>query len=277
MSMISRMPAPSARAVAYRRMWALFWLDRLRAVFARWEVWLSPLLLLLLPILLFRQGLGSGTPPFGGDVLRLNYPLLAFIQRQLAHGQLPLWNNYTAGGYPLAPFSALIFYPPFWLIRVLSVSDLITLLDITHFAIAGLGAYLLAGVTGASRSGRTVGALGFVLSGCMIGHLYAGHLFELGVVAWMPWVFYALHRLFVSLSLRAALALGLVGGLQVLANGIGFQVFTLYPVAALVAIGLIDQWRHAGRDRLRLPALVLLALPGSAMRSQRLSRVRQTS
>ncbi|MDB5059666.1 MAG: hypothetical protein JWO59_3138, partial [Chloroflexi bacterium] len=220
--------------------------------------WWPPLLLLILPILLFRQGLGTGTPPFGGDVIVLNYPLLMLIKNQLAHGLLPLWNNFAGGGYPLVPFSGLVAYPPLWPLQVLDARDAITVLDMAHFAIAGLGAYVLASVTGASRVGRTVGAMAFMLSGFMIGHLYAGHLLELGVIAWMPWVFFAVHHLLERPGFRAALWLGLAAGLQVLANGLGFLVLTLYPVIALLLIGIIAKVRNHGLPALRLPVFAAL-------------------
>ena len=217
------------------------------------------LLLLALPFCLLRQGLGTGTPPFGGDVVVLTYPLLTLIKHQLGSGLFPLWNTYAGGGYPLVPFSALIFYPPLWGLRALSVDGSITLLDVTHLALAGVGVYALAGVTGAGRRGRLLGALAFMLSGLMVAHLYAGHLFEMGVIAWMPWVFLAAHRLLSRPAPPEALILGLVAGLQILANGIGFLVFTLYPVAALLAIGLGRTTRRSRGDGLRLLALVALA------------------
>jgi hypothetical protein len=102
--------------------------------------------------------------------------------------------------------------------------------------------------------------MAFVLSGFMIGHLFAGHLFELGVVGWMPWVFYAAHRLIARPGLRPALLLGVLLGMQILANGLGFLVFTFYPLAALALIGLAGQARRAGRAALRLVALPLLSL-----------------
>ena len=219
--------------------------------------WWPPALLLLLPMLLFRQGIGGGTPPFGGDVVVLNYPLLTLIQRQLGQGLLPLWNTYAGGGYPLIPFSALAFYPPIWLLHWLSVDDTIGLLTAFDFALGGLGAYRLSGVTGAGRPARVVGATAFLLSGALLGHLYAGHLLELGVIGWMPWVFHAAHRLVERPSLRGAVILGALGGLQILANGIGFLVFTLYPVGALLLIGLLRAARAGGTPG----ALRVLALP----------------
>jgi len=225
----------------------------------RWAAWWPPLLLLILPIILFHQGLGSNTPPFGGDILVLDYPLLALIKHQLSLGLLPLWNNYAGGGYPLVPFSGLLAYPGLWPLQFLSVNDEITLLVIGHFALAGLGAYALAGVTGASRMGRTVGALAFLLSGFLVSHLYAGHLFELGVIAWMPWVYLAAHRLLARPGLRPALLLGVAMGMQLLANGISFLVFTVYPVGVLLLLGLIGAWRRQGRPGLRLLGWYALA------------------
>lgn len=221
--------------------------------------WWQPLLLLLLPVLLFLPALLHGTPPFGGDVVVLNYPLLTLLKQQLEQGQLPLWNTYSGGGYPLAPFSALIFYPPLWGLRFLSVDTAITVLDIVHFALAGLGAYALASITGASRISRLIGALSFLLSGYLVSHLFAGHLFETGVIAWMPWVFFAAHRLIGKPSVHAALLLGLAGALQVLANGLGFLIFTLYPVLIVLAIGLFTRYKLHWLAGVQLLGLLLLS------------------
>jgi Bacterial membrane protein YfhO len=221
--------------------------------------WWPPLLLLILPALLFHQGLGTGTPPFGGDIVSLNYPLLVFLKRQLAHGLLPLWNNVAGGGYPLVPFSGLVAYPPLWPLHWMDARDAITVLDMAHLAIAGIGAYMLAGVTGASRIGRLVGALAFMLSGFMVGHLYAGHLLEMGVIAWMPWVYFAAHRLLERPDARAALWLGLFAGLQLLANGLGFLVFTIYPVGVLLIIGTIARFRVDARAVRRLLASIAVS------------------
>ncbi|MGH2410247.1 MAG: hypothetical protein ACRDGS_07770, partial [Chloroflexota bacterium] len=146
-----------------------------------------------------------------------------------------------------------------WPLHFLSVNDEITFLVIAHFALAGMGAYALAGVTGASRMGRTVGALAFLLSGFLVSHLYAGHLFELGVIAWMPWVYLAAHRLLARPGLRPALLLGAAMGMQLLANGISFLVFTVYPVGVLLLLGLIGAWRRQGRPGLRLLGWYVLA------------------
>jgi len=232
---------------------------RFRPTSRRLAAWWPPLLLLLLPLFLFHQGLGSPTPPFGGDILVLDYPLLELIKHQLDQGLLPLWNNYAGGGYPLVPFSALLAYPALWPLHWLSVNDEITLLVIAHFALAGLGAYALAAVTGASRMGRTVGALAFLLSGFLVSHLYAGHLFELGVIAWMPWVYLAAHRLLERPGVRPALLLGAAMGMQLLANGISFLVFTVYPVGVLLLLGLIGAYRRQGRPAFRLLGWYILA------------------
>ncbi len=223
------------------------------------RTWWPPLLLLLLPILLFRQGLGTGTPPFGGDVLVLNYPLLALVKRQLLHGLLPLWNTWAGGGYPLVPFSGLIAYPLIWPLAFLDVRDAITVMDMAHMAIAGIGVYLLCGITEAGRVGRAIGALAFALSGFMIAHVYAGHLLEMGVIAWMPWVFFTAHRLIDRPAWPRALALGAALGMQVLANGLGFLVFTAYPVGILLAIGAGTAIRRRGRAASRLVALIALS------------------
>jgi hypothetical protein len=232
--------------------------DRLRAWRAL-DGWWQPVLLLVLPFLLFLPGFRSGQPPFGGDVAVLDYPLLVLIKHELEQGQLPLWNNYAGGGYPLAPFSALIFYPPLWTLRFLSVDAALTVLDVVHFALAGLGAYALSSVTGGSRTARLIGALSFLLSGFLISHLFAGHLFELGVVAWMPWLFLAAHRLLERPTVRAALLLGMVGGLQILANGLSFLVFPLYPVLLVLVIGLLRHVRLHWTAGLRYSLLLLLS------------------
>lgn len=196
-------------------------------------------------LIFFSPFLLTGRVPFGGDVVMLNYPLLSMLHSTLAAGALPLWNPFSGGGAPLTPFSALVAYPPAWLTAVLPATPAIGWTYILDFGVAGVSMALLTRRLGAGTVGSLVGALCFTFSGYMIAHLYAGHFLEIGVIAWMPGLFYCAHSLLDTGRWRYAIAGGVCLGLQVLANGVEFLPFTLYPLLFVLAWRAVAAYRRA--------------------------------
>lgn len=198
----------------------------------------------------------TGQPPFGGDLVMLNYPLLTMLHQTLAAGAVPLWNPFSGGGSPLAPFSALVAYPPSWLLAALPASAAIGWTYCFDFLLAGTSMILLTRRLGAGPVGSLVGALCFTFSGFIIAHMSAGHFLEIGVIAWLPALFYTTQRALVTGRHGAVLLAGTCLGLHILANGIELLPFTLYPLAlALIwhAAGVLR--RHDGAPRQALARL----------------------
>jgi len=238
---------------------------------------LPPLLVVLLPLLFFAPYLGGGSIPFGDDMLLLNYPLLSLLSGALHAGHpFVLWNPYSGGGYPLAPFSALVFYPLTWLLSVLPVSAAIGWTYALDCAIGGLGAYALAARLGVTPAARLVPAVAYPFSGFILAHLFAGHFFEVGLMCWFPLALAALHGALepasngiepLGTALRRGVLCGGPLGMLVLANGVSWLVFVGYPLI-LVAVVLLARAARAGwRDGMGARALAraLLALAAAGV------------
>jgi hypothetical protein len=182
----------------------------------------------------FLKELPGGLPPYGGDVLVHVYPLLSLLAHGLHAGRPVLWNFYAAGGYPLAPYSALALYPPVAVaLLMLPVTGAIAALYAFYLAVLGIGTYLLAAELGLSRPARLLASVTLASSGFVAAHTYAGHLFELGAVCPLPLAFLLLRRAIRYRSYTDALWCGAVVGMMVLAAGVQFLPFALAPLPAL--------------------------------------------
>jgi len=206
---------------------------------------------LLLPLLFFAPYLGGHIVPFGVDIVLLNYPLLTLVAHALRAGYPVLWNPFSGGGYPLAPFGALLFYPSTWLLALLPVAAAMDWTYALDLVIGGLGAYALAARLGIRPAARLVPAIAYPFSGFILAHVLAGHFLEVGLMSWFPVALAALHWALDASSGRTALRRGVLCGgafgMLVLANGVSWLIFVGYPLI-LVALALsLVAIRAAGR------------------------------
>ena len=221
---------------------------------SRGRLWdgLSLLALAALP-LLFLRIVPGGLPPYGGDILVHVYPLLSVLAHALHAGRPALWNPYAAGGYPLAPYSALALYPPAVLaLLALPVGSAIAALYATYDALLGIGMYALAGELGLTRPARLLAAVTMACSGFVAAHTYAGHLFELGAICLMPVAFFLLRRAIRRHQPALAIWCGAAVGLMVLAAGVQFLPFALAPLPALALWHTCTRLRQAAFDRRKI-------------------------
>jgi hypothetical protein len=124
-----------------------------------------------------------------GDQIRLFIPWTDLVWTQVHHGQLPLWNPYSALGAPLA-FN--------WQSAPMSLPVLVGYLLPLHLAytaqfavtvvVGGTGVYVLGKVLGLSPLGCTMAATVFELSGTFIGWLGWP---SASVMSWAGWIFAA--------------------------------------------------------------------------------------
>jgi len=208
---------------------------------------------ILLPLIFFAPYLSGHVVPFGVDIVLLNYPLLSLVAHALRAGYPVLWNPYSGGGYPLAPFSALPFYPPTWLLALLPVTTAMSWTYALDLAIGGLGAYMLAGRLGVRPAARLVPAVAYPFSGFILAHILAGHFLEIGLMSWFPVALAALHWALDAPSRRTALRRGILCGgplgMLVLSNGVSWLIFAGYPlavVALVLSLRAVGAARHRG-------------------------------
>jgi hypothetical protein len=205
--------------------------------------------------LFFRRNFG------GRDLLGYGLPIESVIHDSYAHGRLPIWNPWIAGGRPLLanPNSGAL-YPVRPLLALVPFPLAFRIFPLLHWALAGIGMIALLGVLGVSKSGSWIGAVTYVFSGVVVSEAFYNNNHP-GVML-VPWILWACARPFGSAA-RKALALSLLFGLDFLAG----DVFTIG-----VALGACVLWilaETAGRERWRLAATlgvslalaVLLTLP----------------
>jgi hypothetical protein len=165
----------------------------------------------------FAEALTSPRVFYQRDILGYWYPHMAVFRRAVTEGAWPLWNPWVGFGSPLlADATFQLAYPPTWLALVLEPGVQFKALTIGHCLLAALGACALArrfglGWTAAGTAGAAYALSGPLLSAASLFHHFAG-------AAWLPWLLFALEGLVRRPGLAAALPLGLVAGVQLLAG-----------------------------------------------------------
>jgi len=157
---------------------------------------------------------------FYRDVYNYTYPSARYIHDLCRQGALPYWNPYLNYGQPLLANPNLLFFYPSTLAIVLLPIDLAYKLHyLAHFALAGIGTYLVARRWGQSRAAAFLAASVFTFSGPMLslGNLYN----HVACAAWIPWALLATER---------ALATPPATGRRILPYGAGLRPWLLLTV-----------------------------------------------
>jgi hypothetical protein len=165
---------------------------------------------------------------FFRDIYNYTYPSTRFIQEMCRHGALPYWNPYMNYGQPLLENPNLLFFYPYTIFIILLPIDLAYPLHyVIHFALAGIGTFLLARRWGQSRQAAYFAGFVFAFSGPLLslGNLYN----HAACAAWMPWALLATDRAVQGRTVRPWILLTLVFSLQLLAA----EPFTLIATFGL--------------------------------------------
>ncbi len=204
------------------------------------------------------------SPLLRGEVLFWGLPSMQFVPWQqlvggaIRAGQLPTWNPYSGAGAPLlANYQSAIFYPPNWLHVLLPAHLAIGIIGIAHLLWAAWGMWQLMGELGVPTFGRSVSALAYPFSGYIIARF--GTLPMVDVAAWLPWTFWAVHRLMMRRTRRDAAVLALIVSMQLLA---GHAQLTFYT---LLGAGLYALWQTASIPRRSQQAQALCLTLGSVL------------
>ncbi len=205
--------------------------------------------------LFFRRNFG------GRDLLGYGLPIESVIHDSYAHGRLPIWNPWIAGGRPLlANPNAGALYPLRPLLSLVSFPLAFRIFPLLHWALAGLGMIALLRVLGVSKGGAWIGAVTYVFSGVVVSEVFYNNNHP-GVML-VPWILWAFARPFRS-SVRKALALSLLFAIDFLAG----DVFTIGIALGACVLWILveikggERWRPAATLAFALVMAVLLALP----------------
>ena len=228
--------------------------------------WCAGLLVIIL--VLFGQYLVSGKLVIsqkGNDVYSYYLHTQTFTSAELSQGHLPVWNQYTYGGHPyLADFQSALLYPATWVLGLFfNPVTAINWWCAIHVFLFGLLTYAWAAFRGMRPASAFVAGTAAMLGGTFYMHVFAGHISNLGSMAWAPLVFLGIDG---WLQRRHAgwLVLGAVAAaLQVYAGNPQYVYYTaiaagLYSLINLIGIGA--DWKKMAAGLIVIyPLAVLLA------------------
>jgi len=205
------------------------------------------LLLCYTPLLL------RGSAYDNGDLGNCTMPLLRYFA-EAGDG----WNPYLLAGRPGVIDGTLYcrWYPPTLLYLLLPADNYFGLSMVAHVILAALGMVCLVRSLGRSAAAAAAAAVVFAGSGFFTARIFLGQYPHVMSMAWAPWLFAAAVQVRRRGGPLAALALGAVAGVQLLAGFPQFVVITLLGIA----VWWLASWRRRQWDRVRNIRTVLLLL-----------------
>jgi len=199
---------------------------------------------------------------FYRDVYNYTFPNARFIHDLCRQGFLPYWNPYLNYGQPVLANPNLLFFYPFTLLIVLLPIDIaFTMHFLVHFALAGIGVYVLARSWGQSYLAAFFAAIVFMFSGPVLslGDLYN----QSACAAWIPWALLVTDRALASRRLRPWILLVVIFSFQWLAG----EPMTMLATFSLCFAYAFHRWgawsKLWSKPNFRL--LVIFSLLGAGM------------
>ena len=194
----------------------------------RREISLFPIFFIL-PIFYLCGTLTSSQTFFMRDLTYLFHPWRSLASQMIQAGEMPLWNSYAMGGMPfLANCQSAILYPFTILFNFLAFPYALKIFHLFHYALAGIGTYLLARKLGWNCYAGWAGAILFSFNGYLLTRLE--FLSLLGSAIWLPWILlFSIHRTSMPFRIpEVCLALLL-----------SFSLFAGFPQILLLQMGAV--------------------------------------
>jgi hypothetical protein len=213
-------------------------------------------------VAVFADVLLPGTKvPTAGDV-EVHGRLFEFAARNLARGQLPLWNPHVFSGTPgLGDPNAMMLYPFMVVNILLPLPFAITLSAVLHTFLAGFFAFVWALRRGIHPVGAFLAGAMVSFGGPFFARIGAGHLGVVAAMAWSPLVLLVVDELVRRVSL-GWMAIGAVAvAMQLLG---GHPQYVLYSWLA-ATLSLLLQLRGASQRGRIAVSFILVLIWGTAL------------
>ena len=160
----------------------------------RYHLW-GYLFLLLYGLVLFWPIPFADVTIASGDILQQFYPWTQFWVNEYQTNGYPYWNPYTYGGTPfLGNLQVTPFYPPGFLLPLLSPLKFFGWTLLFHTVFAGIAMYLLIYHLVKDRFSATAMGLIYLSSGFLITRISDGHITIMNGLPWLPLVLLAYLR-----------------------------------------------------------------------------------
>ncbi len=184
--------------------------------------------------------LGGGI--MGGDLYAYYFPQKCYLVEHWRAGEFPLWNSLVGHGYPLVGEGQTApFYPLHLLVYggaaagAWSVNSAYNIVQVTHYSLAFLFAWMYLRCIGCRQLGALLGALVFTYSWfpprlCWEWAINGG--------AWFPLTFWCIERYLRTARWRYLAWLSIVLGNQMLAGHFNLAFITQVVMAAYIPLRL---------------------------------------
>ena len=204
----------------------------------------------------------GGTRVFGhpgADLFLQYYSWRDFGFRELARGNLALWNPHIFCGAPFfGGMQSALLYPPNWFFLFLPVAVAINWIMAINVFLFGAFMFSWTRVRGLGAVASFFAGGIVIFSGPYFLHLFAGHLPQMAAMTWSPLVFCAIDGFFKTRSPGWCLLGILSVALQILAGFPQYVFYTAIVAGFYSALRLIGEWNW------RTAAGLLSIYPGGA-------------
>ena len=196
----------------------------------------------------------------GSDSFLQYFSWREFGFRQLAKGNLALWNPHIFSGAPyFGGMQGAQLYPPNWLFLILPIAVAITWTEALHVFAIGVFMFFWMRQRGLGAVPGFFAGVLVMFCGAFFPHVFAGHLPQLNTMTWSPLIFCSIDGLFRTRRTAWSLLGMFAVAMQVLA---GFPQYLFYT--AIIA-GLYCAFRLIGHWDWRLVVALLSIYAGGAL------------
>lgn len=169
-------------------------------------------------------------------------------------GDWPLWNPYIFSGMPtLHSFTGISrVYLPELITKILVFVGLpVFSVFLLHLIFGGFGCFVLLRRIGGSFTAGLLGGTGFMLMPYINSMMVNGHGSMMMTLAYLPWVIWAILRLYEKASLGSAALLALLVGLQLQRGHAQISYYILLMLGLFFIVLVVRSWRDPERDASR--------------------------
>ncbi|MGH9904741.1 MAG: hypothetical protein ACRD8U_04045, partial [Pyrinomonadaceae bacterium] len=205
---------------------------------------LAGILVTLVPLAYFNAALRGVVSLASEDGILFNVPLRIAAANIVRDGNLPLWNPYIFSGMPLhgAAQGGLLF-PLNWFFLFFDAPTATSLMALSTYMLAALGAYLYALRSGSTVTGAVITSLVWQWCGFMIGQF--SHVNIVQTAALLPWLLWSIDGYGVRGDRRWGLVIAVVVMFQALT---GHQQTLVYSLLLAAAYAIV-MWRASEPKR----------------------------
>ncbi len=217
----------------------------------------ASLVYIILLVILFNTVFFKGFIFGGGDTTAakgMTHQLSIYFQEQ---GEYPLWQPYIFSGMPA--FSSLMFTKFVYFPNI--VLDLLTAIGIPalwkmllHYIFAALGVFVLLRYFRIDLIPAILGGAAYMLTPFFVVMITAGHGSQMMTAAYLPWLIFAVIRVFRQPGLASALLLAVIAGLQLQRGHVQVAYYGWMAAGWFVVVELIQRIRSKNWENF-LPAL----------------------